>query len=203
MAVAEAAQGLDRHVDADLDAVLEAVGDGLRGRLYADLDALQAIRLYAFGEGRSRETRHPQPRGVEPRLASLLGKRDPHLGRRLGGQTVETQCREKTEGACRDALGDLRERMLGRLRVLACDVDSPRLARDQSLADQAVEPRAGNAARFEIDRVHEAHLPDDPENRIFCGSGHGRRGHTKRRELWANPDVSNTAVACQSVGTCA
>ena len=31
MAAAEVAQGLDGHVDADLVAVLEAVGDGLRG----------------------------------------------------------------------------------------------------------------------------------------------------------------------------
>jgi hypothetical protein len=29
-------------------AVLEAVGDGLRGRIYADLDARQAMCLYAF-----------------------------------------------------------------------------------------------------------------------------------------------------------
>ena len=184
-------------------AVLEAVGDGLRDRIYADLDALQAMRLYTFGEGCSRETCHPQPRGVEPRLARLLGKRDPHLGRRLGGQAVETQRREKAEGACRDPLGDLRERMLGRVRVLACDVDSPRLPRDQSLPDQAVWPHTGDAARFEIDRAHEAHLPDDTENRIFGGSGHGRRDRTKRRELCASSDVSNTAVAGQSVGNCA
>src|SRR3990172_2200739 len=203
MAGDEVAQGLRRHVDADLVAVLEAVGDGLRGRIYADLDALQAMRLYAFGEGRSRETCHPQPRGVEPRLARLLGKGDPRLGRRLGGQAVETQRREKAEGACRDPLGDLRERMLRRARVLACDVDSPRLPRDQSLADQAVELRTGDAARFEIDRAHQAHLSDDTENRIFWGSGYGRRDHAKRRGLCASPDISNAAVASQSVGACA
>lgn len=116
---------------------------------------------------------------------------------------METQRREKAEGACRDPLGDLRERMLRRVRVLACNVDSPRLPRDQSLPDQAVEPRTGDAARFEIDRAHQAHLPNDTENRIFWGSGHGRRDHTKRRGLCASPDISNTAVAGQSVGICA
>jgi len=151
----------------------------------------------------TRPTPAKRATSVAPRLARLLGKRDPHLGRRLGGQAVETQRREKAEGACRDPLGDLRERMLRRARVLACDVDSPRLPRDQSLADQAVELRTGDAARFEIDRAHEAHLPDDTENRIFWGSGHGRRDHTKRRGLCENPDISNTAVAGQSVGTCA
>src|SRR3972149_4170208 len=67
-------------------AVLEAVGDGLRGRIYAHLDALPAMRLYAFGEGRSRETCHPQPRGVEPRLSRLLGESGPPPRRGRGGQ---------------------------------------------------------------------------------------------------------------------
>ena len=58
MVPAEVAQGFDRHVDADLVAILEAVGDGLRSRVHADFDALHPARLDPFGEGCSRETRH-------------------------------------------------------------------------------------------------------------------------------------------------
>ena len=66
MAAAEVAQGLDGHVDADLVAILEAVGDGLRGRIYADLDALQAMRLYTFGDRRATLFARPVERRIRP-----------------------------------------------------------------------------------------------------------------------------------------
>src|SRR3972149_4313217 len=88
---AEVAKGFDRHVNTDLVAVLEAVGDRLCGGVHADFHALAAMRLDAFGEGGSRETGDSVPRVVETRLARFLRKGDPHLGWGTSRQVVEKQ----------------------------------------------------------------------------------------------------------------
>src|SRR3990172_6647782 len=81
---AEVAKGFDRHVNTDLVAVLEAVGDRFRRRVHADFHALAAMRLDAFGDGGSRETGDSELRVVETRLLRFLLKGEPHLGWGLG-----------------------------------------------------------------------------------------------------------------------
>src|SRR5687768_3112638 len=108
MPASEVTQRFHRDVDADPVALLETVGHRLRRRVNPNLDLLQAVHLHTFGESESREARHTQPRVVELRFPRLLRQRDPHLGRRLRGQLVKTECSEQTEDTVWDSLGYVR-----------------------------------------------------------------------------------------------
>ena len=152
------AQGLHRDIDADLIAVLEAVGDRLRGRVDTDFDLLEAVCLDSFRQGQSREAGDAKRRVFEPRLPGLLGQSDPNLGRVLCRQFVKAQRGEQAEDTCGYALGYMCKRMLGRERMPARNIDSPSLSLDQAIADQTVEYSARDAAGLAQARI----VTDDP-----------------------------------------
>jgi len=172
VAAAEVAQRLDGDVDADLVAVLEAIGDRLGRRVHADFDVLQPVSLDPFGQGLPGEARDPQAGMVEPGLARLRRQRDPHLGRRLRRQLVEAQRRQQAQHSAGNALRDLRERMRGGRAVPAHDVDTPGLARDLARAHQPVELCPRDALRLELGRARDAQAADALEDGGFALGGH-------------------------------
>ena len=112
VAATEVAQRFDRDVDADLVAVLEAVSDGLGGRVDANLDALDSVGVDSLGEGRVREARDPQTRVVEPRLALWWLAPSFCNDRRIqASRSRKSTLEEETRGWQRDP-GALRDRSI-------------------------------------------------------------------------------------------
>ncbi len=103
---------------------------------------------------------------------------------------MKTQCGQQTDDAAWHLLGNLRERMLRRERMLARNVDTSRLSLDQTVANEAIELPARNSTGLEIRRTHDAQLPDELEHVVFLWSGHGEEDDTTRRGLFTSPDIS-------------
>jgi hypothetical protein len=169
MSAAEIAQSFDRDIDSDLVAVLETVGDRLGRRLVRDRYSLDAVGLDPLGESGPGEAHHPEPRVVEPRLATFLGQGDPHLGRELCRQLVKAQGREETDHTTWDPLGDLGKRVVGGAGVIARGVDPASLPLHLPLLQQRIQSPARDALFLEVGRSHDPEPTDDGECSTFVG----------------------------------
>ncbi|CQR42176.1 protein of unknown function (plasmid) [Thiomonas sp. Sup16B3] len=99
-------QGLQRHIQADLVAVLEAVRHGLCNTVHPELDAIAFNFLDACRVSVARELHHLDRRMVEPWGMAAARHGDPDLARQLGGQFVELQRGEQAEHGLRHLGGD-------------------------------------------------------------------------------------------------
>jgi hypothetical protein len=128
--------------------------------------------LDPIGEGRSGETRDPQPWVVELRLPGLLGKCDPDLRWALSSQSVKTQRGQEAEDAPRHTFGYLRKGMFGGERMLARNVNASRLPLDETAADKLIKLPAGDSVGLDVCRPHDPELTDKLECLLVPTRGH-------------------------------
>jgi hypothetical protein len=103
---------LDGDVNADLIPILETVGYGFCRRCDPNLDALDGVRFYTVGECRPRKPDHAQRWPVCAGLSGFDSERDPDFVRRLRGDLVKAESREKAHDAGRDPHACLDERVM-------------------------------------------------------------------------------------------
>jgi hypothetical protein len=95
-------EGFHGRVQAELDAVLETVGQGLLAGVNAHGRAIQRVRFDSGGESMAAEPKDAHGRIVQPRRLTVMGNGQKDLVRDLRGQVVEGKGRDQAN----DSPGD-------------------------------------------------------------------------------------------------
>ena len=96
------AQRLERDVQPDLVAELEAVGHGLGRVVDADRNSVNGVFFYPLSQGGSRVVDNAYGRAVDHGPAGVLMNGQPDLERALRTDLVETQSRKEADDPVRD-----------------------------------------------------------------------------------------------------
>jgi len=167
-------QRLQRHVQADLVAVLEAVHDRLGRTVHPQLHAVAQVLLDARHVDVAGHLNHLDRRIADPGYVAAARHGDPDLARQLRGQLVELQRCEQTEDGLRHLGGDGRETLEFRsLRIRQAVQTAPDPFQNAS-GGQARENDPGRIDGVQIDGAQQPLLAGQIEDALGVGGGeHG------------------------------
>ena len=149
-------QRLDRHVEAQLVTVLEAIRHGLGRLIDRHLNALNRVMPSLGGQQGFMcpdDTEADWRMGGHPFLAPNC---HPGLVRRLGGETMELQCGQETDDPMRDCLACFNEAVVRCYVRIGSLVKSTPDAHEAAFLAQALEIGPGDASVCDVTGANDA-----------------------------------------------
>ena len=147
------AQRLERNVQADLVAVLEAVGHRLGHTRYLHRNAINRVLFHPFGQRITTEAHDTQRRVVHLGGSRFVRNRHPHLERRLRGEAMKLQRRQQTHQSVGMFAGHFGQGGVLRYRSIRQRVEATAQPDQLALAHQRAECHPRNAARLHVARA--------------------------------------------------
>src|SRR5205809_3565200 len=152
MKAAVVPQRLDRHVQPDFVAELEAVGDRLRCAIDANPDSRNVVLLHALAKAPARQVHEVEPGASLLGSPGFLVNGHPHFGGVLGREAVEAERRQEAEDSSGNAAAGFGEAVLLCQNGTRQSVETSSNALDAAALAQAAELGAGHAVALELAR---------------------------------------------------
>lgn len=174
-------QRLQRHIDADLIAVFDAIGDGFFQTVDPDGYPIDEMFLHARREYVAGQSDDVQGNLRGSGMPGMLRERHPDLSGGLRGQFVVSECREQTQHAMRHTRAGFQQALMFAWLAIGKAVESPTDARQDSLPGKLRQVFGRQRPLRQIARAQDTRLPGQRDDVLAFTVFHDDQYIRKRR----------------------